>query len=153
MVPDSLSADSIFDLSGSTCLEKPMDGERDLDFWLGEWQAAWDGGAGTNRITLECDDRVVVERFSAPADGFEGTSISVWDAGAGRWRQAWADSQGNWFHLEGGRRDGAFELVTTDGAKRMRFTDITAGSFSWSWQASEHGDWRELWRIDYTRSG
>ncbi len=129
-----------------------MSGEHDLDFWLGDWDAAWQGGAGTNHVTLDCDDRVVVERFSAPADGFEGTSISVWDTEAARWRQAWADSQGNWFHLEGGAREGSFELVTTDGGKRMVFTDIAAGSFTWSWQAAENGAWRELWRIAYRRT-
>jgi hypothetical protein len=130
-----------------------MAGPHDLDFWLGEWDAAWEGGAGTNSVSLDCGDRVVVERFSAPADGFEGTSISTWDAGAGLWRQAWADSQGTWFHLEGGLADGAFELVTTDGARRMRFTDIGRGSFTWTWQLAEDGGWRDLWQIDYRRRG
>jgi hypothetical protein len=129
-----------------------MSGVRDLDFWLGDWDATWDGGAGSNRIALECDDRVVVERFSAPAEAFEGTSISTWDAAAGIWRQAWADSQGNWFHLEGGLRDDTFELATTDGTRRMRFTGIAADSFTWTWQAAEDGGWRDLWEIAYTRS-
>ena len=38
-----------------------------LDFWLGEWDCAWDGGHGTNSITLELDDAVVIERFEALA--------------------------------------------------------------------------------------
>ena len=129
-----------------------MDGSRDMDFWVGTWDAEWVGGRGTNRVTTECGGRVVVERFEAPGDAFEGTSISVWDATAGVWRQAWADSQGGWFDLSGGRCDDGFELVTADGGKRMRFTDIASDCFTWTWQAEEGGGWRDLWRIAYVRA-
>ena len=85
-----------------------------------------------------------------------GTSISVYDAAAARWVQTWMDSQGSWFHLTGGMRDGAMELFTTepdaDGCrKRMRFAAIAAGGFEWTWSRSAADGWDELWRIDYTR--
>jgi hypothetical protein len=36
-----------------------------LDFWLGSWTATWEGGGGTNTVTRELADLVVVERFEA----------------------------------------------------------------------------------------
>jgi hypothetical protein len=36
-----------------------------LDFWIGDWDAAWDGGTGRNMVNRELADRVVVERFEA----------------------------------------------------------------------------------------
>ena len=32
--------------------------ERELDFWVGEWDARWEGGSGTNVISAELDDPV-----------------------------------------------------------------------------------------------
>ena len=47
-----------------------------LDFWLGEWDCAWDGGHGTNSVTRELDDAVVLERFDARApEAFRGMSV------------------------------------------------------------------------------
>ena len=101
------------------------------------------------------EGRVIRESFDAP--GLIGTSISVYDAAAARWVQTWMDSQGSWFHLTGGMRDGAMELFTTepdaDGCrKRMRFAAIAGGSFEWTWSRSAADGWDELWRIDYTRA-
>ena len=53
-----------------------MGGAGGFDFWLGEWEARWDGGTGHNRITAICDGAVVLERFSAVAE-FTGVSISM----------------------------------------------------------------------------
>ena len=36
-----------------------------LDFWLGTWACAWDGGHGTNTVTREFDGRVVQETPAA----------------------------------------------------------------------------------------
>jgi hypothetical protein len=135
-----------------------MDAERGFDFWLGTWDCSWDGGHGRNVVDRICDGRVVRERFDAAAHGLVGTSISVYDAAAAHWVQTWMDSDGSWFHLTGGTRERAMELLTTspdgDGyRKRMRFADITPASFRWTWARSRGGDWEDLWEIDYLRSG
>jgi len=89
-----------------------MDAERGFDFWLGTWDCAWDGGRGRNVVDRVCEGRVVRERFDAAAHGLVGTSISVYDSAAARWVQTWMDSDGSWFHLTGGMRGGAMELLT-----------------------------------------
>jgi len=33
--------------------------ERELDFWVGEWDGRWEGGSGTNVISAELDGTVV----------------------------------------------------------------------------------------------
>ena len=37
-----------------------------LDFWIGSWDASWEGGHGTNTVTLELGGHVVVPTFDAP---------------------------------------------------------------------------------------
>jgi len=135
-----------------------MDAERGFDFWLGTWDCAWDGGRGRNVVDRVCEGRVVRERFDAAAHGLVGTSISVYDSAAARWVQTWMDSDGSWFHLTGGMRGGAMELLTAasdpDGyRKRMRFSGITADAFLWTWARSRDGrSWEPLWQIDYRRT-
>src|SRR5436190_775368 len=86
--------------------------EHALDFWIGTWDCTWDGGRGTNRITREFDDRVVVERFEAlEPEPFRGTSLSVFDPNAG-WRQTWVDSNGSYWHFTGETVDGGFAFAT-----------------------------------------
>jgi hypothetical protein len=68
------------------------------------------------------------------------------------------DSDGSWFHLTGGMREGAMELLTTSldaggYRKRMRFADITPASFRWTWARSRNVDWEDLWEIAYLRTG
>jgi hypothetical protein len=135
-----------------------MDAVRGFDFWLGTWDCSWDGGQGRNVVDRVCDGRVVRERFDAAAHGLVGTSISVYDAAAAHWVQTWMDSDGSWFHLTGGMREGAMELLTTSldaggYRKRMRFADITPASFRWTWARSRNVDWEDLWEIAYLRTG
>jgi hypothetical protein len=42
------------------------DPRRQFDFWLGRWQARWEGGAGTNVVEAVCEGRVIRESFDAP---------------------------------------------------------------------------------------
>ena len=75
-----------------------------LDFWLGTWIATWKGGGGTNTITRELADAVVVERFeAAPPESWSGMSVSVYDPTSERWRQTWVDSNGSYWHFVGTR--------------------------------------------------
>lgn len=133
-----------------------MDG---LDFWVGEWDAEWDGGRGRNTVTREAGDRVYVERFRAAGDEpFEGMSLSVRD-GAGEWRQSWADSDGNYWAFVGGPQpDGTFVFRTPGPVdadhvyKRMVFSDVAPDSFAWRWEFSADGEtWEQRWSIRYRR--
>ena len=74
----------------------------ELDFWVGDWDAEWDGGRGRNTVTRELGGRVYVERFRAGDDeSFEGMSLSVRDDSTGAWRQTWADSDGGYWAFVG----------------------------------------------------
>jgi hypothetical protein len=132
----------------------------ELDFWLGSWHVRWEGGEGTNRITRELGDRVVVERFDGrPVLELQGLSVSVFDEDADLWRQTWVDDQGGYFALTGGKEGDTFVLRTSverGGVPvelRMTFRDIEADSFNWAWERSSDGGatWETAWEIAYTR--
>ncbi len=131
-----------------------------LDFWLGEWDATWEGGGGTNVVTRELGGAVVVERFQAgPPETFTGMSVSVPDPNPPGWRQTWVDSNGSYWAFVGGPRDdGSFVFGTPERVdadlhfKRMVFHSITEHSFRWRWESSADGArWHEKWAISYRR--
>jgi hypothetical protein len=131
-----------------------------LDFWIGDWDAAWDGGKGRNVVSRELGGRVVVERFEALGEeAFSGMTISVRDAASGSWRQTWADSAGSYWAFEGGPQDdGSFVFATSTPVdadqvfKRMVFFDIEDDAFSWRWEFSpDASSWQQRWAISYTR--
>ena len=136
----------------------------ELDFWLGEWDAAWEGGHGTNRLTRILRDRVILEEFeesveSGGADALHGRSWSTFDAERGLWRQTWVDDQGGYLDLVGARVDGwfAFERAAPERGPRTRqrmvFRDVRPDSFHWTWESSpDDGEtWITRWAIDYRR--
>ena len=54
--------------------------ESDLDFWLGRWHAAWDGGEGTNTISQILEGGVIYEEFDGrPGMTLQGRSYSMFD--------------------------------------------------------------------------
>jgi hypothetical protein len=120
-----------------------------LDFWIGEWEVRWDGGAGTNSVSSELDGGVVMERFES-AD-LRGLSLSVQDGDT--WRQTWVDSNSTYLVFEGGPSGDEFELgcVRDNGRFRMRFTEITTASIVWLWEREVADGWILEWRIDYAR--
>jgi hypothetical protein len=131
-----------------------------LTFWVGEWDCTWSDGHGTNRVTIEYDGHVVVERFeSLTPDRFTGFSVSVPNRDGGRWRQTWVDSTGNYWHFVGGPEpDGTFVFVTPEPVdeeqvfKRMVFSNLTPGGFDWRWEFSTDTNvWETTWQIRYTR--
>jgi hypothetical protein len=140
---------------------------RQLDFWLGEWDARWDAspgqpaGSGRNQITRDFDNCVIHEHFDGGAStgNLRGESWSVYHAPAQRWRQTWVDNQGGYFALTGGpEQSGKFVLVSyglqdNQPHQRMVFEDITPTSFTWRWQrTSDNGaTWADSWVIHYTR--
>jgi hypothetical protein len=134
----------------------------ELDFWLGRWDATWDGGTGTNRIERILGGRVIHEQFQGgDADStLHGQSWSVFDPERRLWRQVWVDDQGTFLDLVGGRADGwfALELLAPErgpkAAQRMVFRDIEPASFRWTWELSvdDGASWEVRWEIHYRRT-
>jgi hypothetical protein len=147
----------------------------ELDFWLGEWDATWDGGRGSNRLTRILGGRVIHEAFTelpdpAAGDGepelhgeelLHGQSWSVFEPARSLWRQTWVDDQGGYFDLVGERVDGCFAFGRAapehgpDARQRMVFRDVQPDRFRWTWERSLDGGatWETRWAIDYRRRG
>ena len=135
---------------------------RQFDFWLGEWDATWgDGDQGTNSVYQDFEGKVIVENFDGrPASEYQGLSLSVYDVSAGRWKQTWVDSEGNYLDFVGGW-DGSEmvlcrESTTPEGTPasfRMRWFEIGDEAFDWAWERSLDGGaaWEALWEIRYSR--
>jgi hypothetical protein len=139
-----------------------VDELRQFDFWLGEWKLTWEGGEGRNVIKSELDGRVIVERFDGrPAIPLRGISVSVYDVGAGVWRQTWADSNGRYLDFVGGMRDRDMDLRRAGrhegepGLFRMLWHEISADSLRWNWEFTTDGGkaWQTVWAIAYERLG
>ncbi len=131
--------------------------ERQFDFWLGEWNAVWDGGRGTNRVEMAFDGKVVMENFTAP--DLIGMSVSCYDPERNLWCQTWVDNTGSYLDFTGGFEDGEMILArdaVVNGERckqRMVWSNIEARQFDWSWERSDDGGvtWQIRWRIKYTR--
>jgi hypothetical protein len=135
---------------------------KQIDFWLGKWDARWEGfpgipaGQGTNLITRTYDGCVTEEHFLGGP--LKGHSVSTFSTRTKNWRQTWVDNEGSYIDLAGGP-DGAGDFVLTTlpqsgtpAASRMLFTDIKPDSFTWRWQATRDGKaWKDSWVIHYTR--
>lgn len=139
---------------------------RQLDFWVGTWDARWDetpgipAGRGTNTITREYGDCVIQEAFDGgpSTGGLIGHSVSIYHAPVKFWRQTWVDNQGGYFALVGGPQGNDFVLVSSSlvdhkPTRRMVFADIRPDSFTWRWQATTDAGatWSDQWVIFYTR--
>src|ERR1051326_8243458 len=75
--------------------------QKQFDFWVGEWDLTWPGanggasGHGTNSIKRILDGCVVEENFSGQSSmPLRGTSVSIFDMRAGKWKQTWVDNEG-----------------------------------------------------------
>jgi len=138
---------------------------RQLDFWLGDWNAKWDAspgtpaGIGSNHITRSYEGCVIEEHFDGnPGAHLKGHSVSMYFAPTKDWRQTWVDNEGGYIDLKGGPgKNGDFVLTTlprpnSKAASRMVFTDIKPDSFTWRWQKTTDGSkWSDSWVIYYKR--
>ncbi len=82
---------------------------RQLDFWLGDWDAEWGAspgtpaGTGSNHITKSYEGCVIEEHFDGrPGQHLMGHSVSVYFAPTRQWRQTWVDNEGGYIDLAGG---------------------------------------------------
>jgi hypothetical protein len=141
--------------------------EQQLDFWVCEWDLTWPSTKsaevqrGANSIRRVLDGCVVEENFSGGDEmHLRGKSVSVFDTGAGKWKQTWVDNEGGYLdfvgEFMGGQMVLAREVMRPDGAKglqRMVFKNISKDEFDWSWEASKDGgkNWQVVWPIHYRR--
>lgn len=131
---------------------------RALDFWLGEWDLTWQGGAAASRVVKTLDGCAIEETFQSSA-GIElkGRSLTSYDADTRRWRQAWSDNQGGSVMLSGGPYGRDFILYklrfsNEDPYQRALFEDVTPDAFTWRWQRSGDGKaWEDVWVVNYVR--
>jgi tetratricopeptide (TPR) repeat protein len=91
---------------------------RQLDFWLGEWDVSTTQGgvpAGTSKIELILGDCVVQENWQSLGSSYTGKSYNIYDAALKRWEQYWVDSTGGniFFHGELAQ-DGVMDYWTDD---------------------------------------
>jgi len=135
-----------------------------FDFWIGNWKCSGESYAAngktqhteaTNSIKRILGGHVVQESFKA--QGFNGTSMSVYVPAAKQWRQTWVDDGGGYIALKGGMADGKMILSTDVGPKgglaRMVFHNISHAAFDWDWEkSSDQGKtWKLAWHLHYTR--
>ena len=78
---------------------------RQLDFWLGEWDVSTTQGAvpaGTSKIELILEECVVQENWKSLGSPYSGKSYNIYDAALKRWEQYWVDNVGGniFFHGE-----------------------------------------------------
>jgi Protein of unknown function (DUF1579) len=141
--------------------------QKQLDFWVGEWDLTWPGqkagetGHGTNSIRRILDGCVVQETFSGgDSMHLRGTSVSIFDSTAGKWKQTWVDNEGGYLDFVGELKDDKMilqrEAMRNDGTKvlqRMVFKNIGPNELDWSWEASRDGGktWQVQWPIHYKR--
>ena len=141
--------------------------QKQFDFWVGEWELTWPGqkagelGHGTNTIKRILDGCVVQESFSGQdAMHLRGTSVSIFDVSAGKWKQTWVDNEGGYLDFVGEFKDEQLILeregTKKDGTKflqRMIWKNIGPNELDWSWEASNDGgkSWQVQWPIHYKR--
>ncbi|HVE98768.1 MAG TPA: DUF1579 family protein [Mycobacteriales bacterium] len=153
----------------STDLPKSAAPQAEFDFWLGTWDLRWvtpEGHprAGTNVVTRALGGAAILESFSDPVGsdgyGYEGMSLSTYDASTGRWHQTWVDSAGSHLCFDGGLDGDRMRMTrhcVVDGnpvVQAMTWHSISASSIVWEWARSRDAGttWELLWRIDYQRA-
>jgi len=133
---------------------------KQFDFWLGNWDASWAGGSGSNSVSKILGSCVVFEQFEAHGEkSLIGKSVSVYDPRADVWRQTWVDNSGGYLDFEGGWQGDkmvlsrSFERNGKTIMQRMVWYNIKQDAFDWNWEKSEDGgeSWTVNWQIHYTR--
>jgi len=137
--------------------------ERLFDFYPGEWEML-DGETVEMlvSVTPAFGDRGLRVSMRNPADGAEtATALFVYESERKQWRQTWMSDAGQTITMTGGRDGDTIALrVETDtkgSAKNGRavFSDITRGSFTYSWQTTtdEGKTWTKAASRTFKRRG
>lgn len=151
-------------------------GMRQLDWFLGDWQAESRYDLGEDKGWLQetikaihkpvLGGHVILEHFIGPVfDGpFEAWSLRKYNPGEDRWEQRWVDTTpGGFADWTGHYSEGQFvghpnRTLNEDGsvkekALRETFYDIERDRFSWKLEkTTDQGKtWALVWSIEYTR--
>lgn len=116
-VPVRAAQDAPFPLE--SCTDSAV--ARQLDFWVGDWQAVGADGqpVGVNRVRKLHGGCVIEENWTSAKSGVTGQSMNYVDPRDGRWKQVWFDSSGTLVTYDGELRDGAMrfegQTVEADG--------------------------------------
>ena len=133
---------------------------RQFDFWIGEWDASWEGGKGVNNVSKILDGCVIFEEFDASfSSKLVGKSVSVYNPRAGNWQQTWVDNSGGYLDFIGKWEEDKMILSRSVDIKgvitmqRMIWYNISQDKFDWNWEKStDNGKtWTVSWKINYTR--
>lgn len=103
----------VFDAVVLPCKHDPH--FREFDFWVGDWDVRPTGQpvvgpAARNTVTLDDNDCVITEHWSAPS-GSMGQSFNIYDRSYGVWRQTWVDNVGGQHDYRGHLIDGNMVFV------------------------------------------
>ncbi|MGA9856164.1 MAG: hypothetical protein WBR29_12920 [Gammaproteobacteria bacterium] len=86
---------------------------RQLNFWLGNWNAFDDDGKGPDmaqdQISSILGGCVILERYMQN-DGHDGESFSIYDTTRHVWHQTWVTNDGELLTLEGHFRNGVLTM-------------------------------------------
>lgn len=133
---------------------------RQFDFWIGEWDASWEGGKGINNVSKILGGCVVFEEFDASVSTkFIGKSVSVYNNRTGNWHQTWVDNSGGYLDFTGNWQEDKMilsrsaEIRGVKTMQRMVWYNISPDKFDWNWEKSvDNGKtWTVSWKINYTR--
>jgi tetratricopeptide (TPR) repeat protein len=126
------------DHNAHPCKYKPEN--RQLDFWLGEWDVQVAGQTiASSRIETLLDGCGVQENWM-PLGGPEGKSWNFFNPATGKWEQLWL-SNGNVLKLEGSLQDGVMRMEGTRGGamNKMSYTPLAGGRVRQVWDISTDG--------------
>ena len=132
---------------------------RQLDFWIGEWNAVNAQGVvvGTSSVQLILGDCVIFENWNTPVSS--GKSFNVYDRNDGKWHQSWVDARGTRTHYVGEFKDGRIVMIaeTVSNGKRahlkMTFSSLPDGSVRQVGESSSDGGktWSPRYEFTYIR--
>lgn len=140
--------------------------DRQFDFWVGEWQTEmanfpkWEKKTGRDVVRTRLNGHLIEEVF------YKGDNGENFQRGylfylvrEGKWQHTIYDQKWGAYVFEGGLQGDILVLESPDyetrpGKRRETFSNITADSFDYIWEASGDGGktWQEQWRVSYRRS-
>ena len=89
---------------------------RQLDFWVGDWDAFDSGGStpvARTRVDVLLGGCVLHEVYDG-ADGHRGESFTIYDSSRKVWHQSWVTNRGELLVIEGSARNGEIVLSGKD---------------------------------------